>query len=75
LLLLYGIGLLVVLVGMRGRNDDTGLLRAFWCIILAEVLISNAIAHGQGFLAHRDDLSGTFADLRDAHIVLLGSRR
>ena len=65
----------MVLVGMRGRNDDTGLLRAFGCVILAEVLISDVVAHGQGFLARLDDLSGAFADLRGTHIVLLGCRR
>ena len=65
----------MVLVGMRGRNDDTGLLGALRCIILAEVLIADAIAHGQGFLANRDDLAGAFADLRARHIVLLGCRR
>ena len=65
----------MVLVSMRGRNDDTGLLRAFRCIILAEVLIAGAVARGHGLLAHRDDFAGAFADLRGSHMLVLRSRR
>lgn len=65
----------MVLVSMRGRNDDTGLLRAFRCIILAEVLIAGAVARGHGFLAHRDDFAGAFADLGVSHVLVLRSRR
>ncbi len=48
---------------MRGRNDDTGLLRTFRCIVLAEVLIAVG-TDGLAFLAYRDDFSSAFVDLR-----------
>ena len=65
----------MVLVSMRGRNDDTGLLRTFRCIILAEVLIAGAVARGHGFLTYRDDFAGAFVDLRGSHILMLPNRR
>ena len=51
----------MVLVCMRGRNDDTGLLRTLRCIVLAEVLI--AVVGHHAFLAYRDDFSSAFVDL------------